>query len=110
VFDYASRARTHTLADHKAAVHSVQFDDHKIVSAGADNAIKVWNAVTGARMYTLLGGSLQRRANNPPHPSRPGVTEAGFDESRIVASINSLVRVYNFDVVAASASGDVEMR
>jgi len=103
VWDYASRARIHTLVDHRGAVHAVQFDSGKIVSAGADNSIKVWNAHTGTRMYTLLGGSLQRRANNPPHPTRPGISGMAFDESRIVASINSLVRVYNFDVSSATA-------
>lgn len=104
VWDYASRARLHTLADHRGAVHAVQFDDGKIVTAGEDNSIKVWNTRTGERMYTLLGGSLQRRANNPPHPTRPGVSGMAFDEARIVASINSLVRVYNFDVSSATGA------
>lgn len=65
MWDYATHALVHHMRDHKGPVHCVQFDDRKLVSAGADNAIKVWNMATGARMYTLLGGSLQQRANNP---------------------------------------------
>jgi WD40 repeat protein len=102
-WNMSTRALLHTMTDHKAAVNAVQMDGSKAVSAGADNAIKVWNLSTGVRMYTLLGGSLQRRANNPPHPTRPGISGIAYDDSRIVASINSLLRIYDFESLPASA-------
>ncbi len=71
---------------------------------------------TGQRLYSLLGGSLQARANNPPHPLRPGLPLFGphvylfyinlggsgvcYDEANIIASFNSLIRVYNFEPAA----------
>ncbi|KAH3732925.1 F-box and WD-40 domain protein 7 [Pelomyxa schiedti] len=104
VWSFGMQVLQHTLADHRGPVHSVQFDDRKVVTCGADNAIKVWNMATGARMYTLLGGSLQARANNPPHPQRPGVSYMQYDESRIVGSMNSLVRVYDFECASGTTS------
>ena len=97
VWNRATGGIVHVLSDHKARVNSIQMDDKKLVSAGADNTVKVWDLSKGTRLYSLLGGSLQRRANNPPHPTKPGVSAAVFEESRIVASVNSLIRVYDFD-------------
>lgn len=99
VWNRATGTIVHTLLDHKGRVNSIQMDDKKMVTAGADNAVKVWDLTKGTRLYSLLGGSLQRRANNPPHPTKPGVSEVVFEESRIVASVNSLIRVYDFDTV-----------
>jgi len=78
---------------HAGGVHGVQFDDKKIVSCGADNSIKVWKRENGQTMYALLGGSLQARANNPPHPQRAGCSSVAFDDSKVIASFNALVRV-----------------
>jgi WD40 repeat protein len=81
---------------HSAPINSLQFDDKKIVTAAQDMSIKVWDMANGTSLYALLGGSLQARANNPPHPLRAGCSQVRFDEGKIVASINSLLRVYAF--------------
>jgi len=60
----------------------------------------VWNRQTGAPLYALLGGSMQSRGRNPPHPTRPGISGAVFDQSRIIASWNALLRTYTFDAEA----------
>jgi len=88
----------HQLAGHKdGPVNAVQMDDNRIVSAGSDMCLKVWNRKTGASLYSLLGGSRQERGNNPPHPTKAGCSNFKFDRSRIVASFNSLLRVYSFE-------------
>jgi hypothetical protein len=51
-------------------VNGCQLDGQRLVSCSADNTIKVWDLKTGKRLYSLLGGSLQERAGNPPHPAR----------------------------------------
>ena len=55
----------YSLKDHRGRVNALQMDDRKLVTASADNTIKVWNLSTGVRQYSLLGGSLQVRANVP---------------------------------------------
>jgi len=97
VWDMNTQALRYTLADHTGPVHSVQFDSQKIVSCSADNTVKVWNMATGQRMYSLLGGSLQQRGNNKPNPTKPGCSDIQYNEYCIAASINSLVRIYNFE-------------
>lgn len=104
VWDVAHRKLVHTLSEHQKPVHAVQFNGRKIVSGSADNSIKVWDMQKGTRIYTLLGGSLQRRANNPEHPTKPGCSHLEIDESRIVASFASLVRIYDFEVFKAPPS------
>ncbi|KAL6046751.1 F-box/WD repeat-containing protein 7 [Balamuthia mandrillaris] len=96
VFDLKRRSHVRDLQDHTAPVNVVQYDGHKVVSASADNTLKVWDPEKGTRLYSLLGGSLQQRGNNPPHPSRIGASFMKFDEGRIVAAFNSLLRVYSF--------------
>jgi WD40 repeat protein len=96
-YDLASKTLLHTLADHKGPVHTVQLSGNKAVSGGSDNSLKVWDLKKGKRLYTLLGGSLQQRSNNPTHPTKPGCSHLEFDDSRIVASFASLVRVYDFE-------------
>jgi len=86
----------HTLQDHTAPVWDLQLDDHKLVSGGGDMCIKVWNTSNGQRLYSLLGGSLQERGNNPAHPVRSGCSGLKYDSSRIIGSFNSLLRVYSF--------------
>jgi WD40 repeat protein len=98
VVDLQQRRVVHTLADHSGPVQAVQFDGRKIVSGADDNSLKVWDPATGRRLYSLLGGTLQRRANNPAHPTRPGCSGLQFDDGRIVASFQSLLRSYSFDV------------
>jgi len=88
----------HNLVGHKdGPVNTVQMDENRIVSGGSDMCLKVWNRQNGTSLYSLLGGSRQERGNNPPHPTKAGCSILKFDHSRIVASFNSLLRVYSFD-------------
>jgi WD40 repeat protein len=98
VWDIAGHTLIHTLSEHKQPVNTLQFNGNKVVSGSADNSIKVWDLKKGTRIYTLLGGSLQKRANNPEHPLKQGASHLEIDDSRIVASFNSLIRVYDFEV------------
>lgn len=108
---------------HANGVNGLQFDDGKLVtyvfrrsqglayffdgcsfsnSGGADNSVKVWNFNNlAAPMYALLGGSLQARANNPPHPTRAGCSGVIFDDTKVIAVFNALMRVYNFEGAGA---------
>lgn len=95
--DLQQRRVLHTLADHSGAVQVVQYDGRKIVSGSDDQSLKVWDPASGRRLYSLLGGTLQRRANNPAHPTRPGCSGLQFDDGRIVASFQSLLRCYSFE-------------
>jgi hypothetical protein len=52
-------------------------------------------------MYALLGGSLQARSNNPAHPSRPGCSGVIYDDTKVIAVFNALMRVYNFEGAGA---------
>eukprot|EP01127_Copromyxa_protea_P024501 TRINITY_DN9695_c0_g1_i1.p1 TRINITY_DN9695_c0_g1~~TRINITY_DN9695_c0_g1_i1.p1 ORF type:complete len:483 (+),score=54.58 TRINITY_DN9695_c0_g1_i1:128-1450(+) len=88
--------QTQHLKDHTSPVNDVQFDENRVVSCGQDGCIKVWDRKTGNRLYSLLGGSLQARGRNPAHPTRPGVSGVAFDQSRIVGSVNNMLRVYSF--------------
>lgn len=97
VWDLPQHKLLHTLDEHKQAVHTLQFGNNKVVSGSADNSLKVWDLSKGTRLYSLLGGSLQKRANNPEHPTKPGCSQLEFDDSRIVASFASLIRVYDFE-------------
>jgi len=101
VWDLSRKCNVFTLNDHKGAVHTVQISGNRIVSGGADNSLKVWDVKKGNRLYTLLGGSLQQRSNNPNHPTKPGCAHLEFDDSRIVAGFASLVRVYDFETYKA---------
>lgn len=124
VWDAATGARVQTLADHRARINALQVDGRKLVTASADNSIKVWDLESGRRQYTLLGGSLQRRANVPfvfdclffaccffyhdvcinrEHPTLQGIGMMHFDESRIVAGMRNFVRVYDFEVLPETA-------
>lgn len=98
VWDLGHQKLVHTLDEHKQAVHTVQMQGNKIVSGSADNSLKVWDRQKGSKVYTLLGGSLQQRSNNPQHPTKPGCSHLEIDDSRIVASFASLVRVYDFEI------------
>jgi len=97
LMDLETKVVLHHLVEHEGPVHSVQMDDAKIVSGGGDMCMKVWNRRTGARLYSLLGGSLQRReGNNPPHPQKQGCSQLMFDPCRVIGSFNSLLRAYCF--------------
>lgn len=65
VWERARGGARRTLSDHRERVNALQMDGRKLVTASADNTIKVWDLSTGQRQYTLLGGTLQRRANVP---------------------------------------------
>jgi len=98
LWDIKTATTLHTLVGHKdGPVNGVQMDENRIVSAGSDMCLKVWNRSNGASLYSLLGGSRQERGNNPPHPTRVGASGIKFDRSRIIASFNSLLRVYSFE-------------
>jgi len=97
-WDLTHKKLLHSLEEHKSAVNSIKFSNNKLVSASADNSLKVWDLKKGTRLYTLLGGSLQKRANNPDHPTRQGCSFMDYDDSRIIASFASLLRVYDFEV------------
>jgi len=94
VMDLDTKVITYHLAGHEGPVNSVQLDDNKIVSGGGDMCLKVYNRRGGSELYTLLGGSLQQRSIN--HPEKQGCTQMMFDSCRIVASYNTLLRVYSF--------------
>eukprot|EP01116_Phalansterium_solitarium_P006607 TRINITY_DN18930_c0_g1_i1.p1 TRINITY_DN18930_c0_g1~~TRINITY_DN18930_c0_g1_i1.p1 ORF type:complete len:504 (+),score=22.01 TRINITY_DN18930_c0_g1_i1:175-1686(+) len=100
VWDLATKQLKHTFSEHNAAVNSVQVSGNKIVSGASDNTIKVWDLKRGRQMYALLGGSLQQRANNPAHPSKPGCSHVEIDDSRIIGSFASLLRIYDFEVAS----------
>lgn len=76
-------------------INEIQFDQHRIVTAGGDNSIKVWDK-SGHMLYTLLGGSLQIRGSAAPHPTRPGCSALVYDDNRIVASFANVLKSFNF--------------
>lgn len=84
------------FAAHQGAVNDLQFDAQRIVTAGADNSIKVWDVQTGHGLYTLLGGSLQLRGAARAHPTRPGCSSLVYDENRIVGSFANILKSFNF--------------
>jgi len=98
VFDMTSQSVVKTLVDHTGPVWTLQMDQHKLVSGGADMCMKVWSVSSGTRQYSLLGGSLQERGNNTQNPRTPGCSGLKFDTSKIVGVFNSLLRVYSFAV------------
>jgi hypothetical protein len=81
---------------HQGGVNDLQFDAQRIVSAGADNSIKVWDIQTGNMLYTLLGGSLQLRGAAKAHPTKPGCSNLVYDENRIVGSFANILKSFNF--------------
>jgi len=95
VLDIKSRQLA-SLAEHQGPVNSITFDEHKLVSGSQDGCIKVWNRKNNSRLYSLLGGTLQQRARNTPHPTKPGISQVMFDQSNIIASTNNMLRVYSF--------------
>jgi len=100
VFDIKNNKLEHSLVDHSGPINAVQFDNLKITSASQDGCVNVWDKKTGNRLYALLGGSMQARGRNPPHPTRPGISGVTFDQSRVVVSFNALLRTYTFDAEA----------
>ena len=75
---------------------ALDVDAQRIVTAGADNSIKVWDVQTGHGLYTLLGGSLQLRGAARAHPTRPGCSSLVYDENRIVGSFANILKSFNF--------------
>ena len=84
------------IAAHEGAINDLQFDAHRVVTAGADNSVKVWDIKEGRMLYTLLGGSLQIRGAAKPHPTRPGCSALVYDENRIVGSFANILKSFNF--------------
>jgi len=97
---FSSDGQNHlSLQGHSGRVNSIELDGLKLVSGSADNTIKVWDLKTGQEKYTLLGGSLQRRQNDPPpHPTRHGCSFVHFDDSSIVASFGHVLKVFRFSI------------
>ena len=85
-----------TVSAHEGGVNGLQFDTHRVVTAGADNSIKVWDVKNGKMLYTLLGGSLQLRGAAKAHPTRPGCSNLVYDENRIVGSFANVLKSFNF--------------
>lgn len=85
------------IAAHPSSpVNDLQFDPLRLITAGGDNSIKVWDIKSGKILYTLLGGSLQIRGSARPHPSKPGCSALVYDENRIVASFANVLKSFNF--------------
>jgi WD40 repeat protein len=85
-----------SIVAHQGGVNDLQFDAQRVVTAGADNSIKVWDIQSGNMLYTLLGGSLQIRGTAKPHPSRGGCSALVYDENRIVGSFANVLKSFNF--------------
>jgi len=98
VWDTKTKTIRHNLQAHAGSVHSIAPKGNKIVSCGADRCVRVWDVTSAHAMYTLLGGSLQQRAGYVEHPLRAGVSEVEVDDSRVIASMNSMLKVYNFEI------------
>lgn len=85
-----------TINAHEGAINDLQFDSQRIVTAGADNSIKVWKLSEGRSLYTLLGGSLQLRGAAKAHPTKPGCSQLVYDENRIVGAFANVLKSFNF--------------
>lgn len=48
-----ARSQMHIAGAHNAAVTCLQADHSKIVSGGRDGSVRVWDAITGLRRFTL---------------------------------------------------------
>ena len=89
----------HTLlSDAKAPqpMHSLQADENKVCSCGADSAITVFDINSGKKLYHLLSGSLVHRSTNIVNPTKPGISQLQFDDSRIVGVIGNMMRIWSF--------------
>ncbi|MBM3982754.1 MAG: WD40 repeat domain-containing protein [Planctomycetes bacterium] len=71
-----------TLKDHSDAVYGLSFhpDGKLLASAGADRAVKVWDAATGKRLYTL-GDATDWVYAVAWSPDKKHLAAAGVDKS-----------------------------
>eukprot|EP01117_Protostelium_nocturnum_P003347 TRINITY_DN1432_c0_g1_i1.p1 TRINITY_DN1432_c0_g1~~TRINITY_DN1432_c0_g1_i1.p1 ORF type:complete len:509 (-),score=192.37 TRINITY_DN1432_c0_g1_i1:62-1588(-) len=97
IWNTNSKVKTNVLKKDAAVLNCMRLGPNKVVVGSADNTIKVWELSSGKKLYNLLGGSLQVRANNPNHPRLPGISGIEIAEGQIIASLASMLRVYDFD-------------
>ena len=85
-----------TIYKHAAKVNSVRISHGKVIASSSDGSVSMCPTVFDAPPFSLRTSSLRENAANKPHPSRPAVSHASYDGSQLVATCDSVVRVYNF--------------
>ena len=80
----------------RVAVNGVDANGNFLVGAGREKSMVVWDLKRGEKVYHLLGGSKSVKTHLED-PLRPGITEAKLSESKILAVIGNIMRVYSFD-------------
>lgn len=84
--------QTKTTLINSTPINDFKFDSHKVITAGKDNTVGVWDINTGKQLYLLLGGSLQGNS----HPQKPGCSEIYYDQARIIGSFGNVLKAYQF--------------
>ncbi len=91
----ALAAATHVLAEAQpAGANSWALQGRRLVCASRDNAIRVFDVQDGRVLYALLGGSMQARADNPPHPQRPGCSFVQLQPAGVTGAFNAVVKTW----------------
>lgn len=71
-----------------------QLSGRRLVCAARDNSVRVVDAVDGRQLYALLGGSMQPRPDNPPHPTRPGCSFVRVQHHGVTGAFNGVVKTW----------------
>eukprot|EP01064_Diplonema_japonicum_P029728 TRINITY_DN4883_c0_g2_i1.p1 TRINITY_DN4883_c0_g2~~TRINITY_DN4883_c0_g2_i1.p1 ORF type:complete len:446 (+),score=125.08 TRINITY_DN4883_c0_g2_i1:442-1779(+) len=99
--------RQQTLNEHAKRVNDVKLKNSRLVTGSADGTAQVFSVGrVGKKLFSVLGGSLQPNARNPPHPRKPFVSSIDFDDEKVLLSWNAVLRVYNFTLKAKEAAAD----